>query len=108
MNKRNLALGFFAIVAVAVFVSAATLQQERQVSNCFDTDGLNFTVLGHTNGNELNSSPFNYTDYCFNSNVVVEFACDNRVVNGSNQVFVQGWSQNCNNLGLSCVSGKCQ
>ena len=86
------------IVTLSAIVYAATLQWQRQVSTCTDTDGgLNFNVTGTASGVTLFGANYSFTDYCVNNNMLGEYACS--TVNGT---YLQFWHQGCN-----CVTGHC-
>ncbi len=94
---------FYGLLAAVVF-AATTLHTEQQVLSCTDSDGgLNYNVDGNISGNDLNGTPYYFSDRCKDSDVLKEGAC--RVDNGT--VYAQIWFHNCSDENKTCSNGRC-
>ena len=94
------------VLVFGTLVLAWGLVKEKRVTTCFDTDGgLNKWVQGSAYGSDLNTTFYNYTDYCRPDGVfLVEFACNT----AANRTFMQAWEHNCTGMNTTfCSFGRC-
>ena len=101
--KKQIILLVFSVVILSAIVIAATLQWEREVLTCSDSDGgLNFNITGTASGLTLTGMNYSYTDFCTGQSTVNEYACSS-----NNGTFLQLWQQDCSTFGLDCCNGHC-
>ena len=75
----------------------------QEVLTCTDTDGLNFTSLGHIYGVDLNNTNYTKYDYCStNNSTVLEYGCYE-----GNVTYAALVAQNCGDFGMGCINGAC-